>query len=127
MVNFNKFKNRLCLLKDFFYKRLFLTGMPLELLIEVTNKCNLRCIMCSRTKNPPTSEDYINFSLFQRILDQAKDHIELVLFHGLGEPLLNPNIFKMIQLCHKLKIQTELSTNATVLSKKVSLRLLNSD
>lgn len=119
-------KNRLCLSKDFFFKKCFLKGVPFEILIEITNKCNLRCIMCGRTKNPPPSEGNVNFFLFQRILEENRDYLELVLLHGLGEPLLNPNIFKMIQLCHKLRVRTELSTNATVLSEEVCLRLLNS-
>lgn len=98
-------------------------GGPLTLTIESTAKCNLACPMCLRQRFyfPPRN---MEFSLFRKIIDEGKNSLEFAVPYGVGEPLLNPEIFDMIAYCTKHRIPTGISTNATVLTEDYSRRLI---
>ncbi len=120
-----KTRNRLSLLKAYVSGKSYVPGGPLTLTIESTAKCNLACPMCLRQRIyfPPRN---MEFSLFRKIIDEGKDSLEFAVPYGVGEPLLNPEIFDMIGYCTKLGIATGISTNATVLSEEYSRRLIES-
>lgn len=121
----NKLFNRIKLVVSYFLRRPEALGMPVEASIEVTTRCNLDCIMCPRGAiNRPIKD--MDFSLFKRIIDEIKDFAELIYLHGLGEPLLNKNLFKMIEYAKKKGIRVGISTNATLLDKEKADKLLNS-
>lgn len=119
-------KNRIRLLNSFLKKETISSGLPVELVIEVTNFCNLNCIMCSRQLMRRPVE-HMDFSLYKKIIDEIKNYIELVYLHGLGEPLLHPEIFKMIDYAKEAKIPTGMSTNATILDQAKTEQLLKSN
>jgi radical SAM protein with 4Fe4S-binding SPASM domain len=118
-----KTRNRLALMAAYVSGRTHVPGGPLTLTIESTAKCNLSCPMCLRQRIyfPPRN---MEFSIFRKIIDEGKDFLEFAVPYGVGEPLLNPEIFDMIAYCTKLGIPTGISTNATVLSEESSRRLI---
>jgi pyruvate-formate lyase-activating enzyme len=120
-----KTSNRLALMKAYLGKNPQVPGWPLTLTIESTAKCNLFCPMCMRQKIyfPPRDMD---FSVFQKIIDEGRDFLEFAVPYGAGEPLLNPEIFDMISYCTKLRIPTGISTNGTLLSEEYSRKLIES-
>jgi radical SAM protein with 4Fe4S-binding SPASM domain len=120
-----KTRNRLALMKAYLGKHPHVPGWPLTLTIESTAKCNLFCPMCMRQKIyfPPRDMD---FSVFQKLIDEGKDFLEFAVPYGAGEPLLNPEIFDMISYCTKLRIPTGISTNGTLLSEEYSRKLIES-
>ncbi len=124
----NKIKNRLSLLSDFLTKREKTKGLPLEIGIEVINICNLSCIMCpyeemvAKKIRPPGK---MKFSLFKKIIDEIAPLAELVYLHGLGEPLLHPQIFKFIEYAKDKGLRVGISTNAMLLNEEESRKLLD--
>jgi radical SAM protein with 4Fe4S-binding SPASM domain len=104
-------------------RKIRVPGGPLTLTIESTTKCNLSCPMCLRQRIyfPPRN---MKLSLFRKIIDEGRDFLEFAVPYGVGEPLLNPEIFDMIAYCTKLDIRTGISTNATVLSEDYGRRLI---
>ena len=68
---------------------------PLEISLELTNYCNLRCIMCP---NPSLKRDrgYMSGNLFKTIVN-GLSHESGFLFlpQGFGEPLLHTEIFDL--------------------------------
>lgn len=92
-------------------------GKPRYLLLELSNRCNLRCIMCER-KNMKREQGDMKFELFKKIIDQSKKTTELVDFSFWGEPTLNKDFFKMVDYCKKNKVKTLVSTNFSRLTKK---------
>jgi radical SAM protein with 4Fe4S-binding SPASM domain len=68
----------------------------------------------------------MDYDLFRKIIDENKKSVELVLPFAGGEPLMYPHIFDVIAYCKRAGIKTELSTNATLLTREMSLRLLSS-
>ncbi len=119
----HKTRNRLALMKAYISRRSRVQGWPLTLTIESTAKCNLFCPMCLRERIyfPPRN---MEFSVFQKIIDEGRDYLEFAVPYGAGEPLLNPQIFDMIAYCTKLGIPSGISTNGTVLSEEYSRKLI---
>jgi radical SAM protein with 4Fe4S-binding SPASM domain len=121
----SKTRNRLALMKAYMGRKSLVPGGPLILTIESTAKCNLSCPMCLRQRIyfPPRNMD---FDVFRKIIDEAKDCLEFAIPYGVGEPLLNPKIFEMIAYCKRQDVPVGISTNATVLSEKMARRLIES-
>jgi radical SAM protein with 4Fe4S-binding SPASM domain len=120
---YSQMHNRIGLLKSYLLKRTHVPGGPLTLAIESTAKCNLFCPMCPRESIyfPPRN---MELPLFRKISDEGRDFLEFAVPYGVGEPLLNPEIYEMISYCRKLGVPTGLSTNATVLTEKASRMLI---
>lgn len=120
-----QFRNRLGLLKSYLLRRSRVPGGPLSLSIESTAKCNLFCPMCPRETIYFPPKD-MELSLFQKIIDEARDFLEFAVPYGVGEPLLNPEIYDMLAYCKRAGVPTGLSTNATVLTEAASRKLIAS-
>jgi radical SAM protein with 4Fe4S-binding SPASM domain len=118
-------KNRIRLLKSFLSKETVSRGFPVEIAIEITNHCNADCIMCPRQKMT-RKKGFMDFNLFKKIVDEAKEYTEFVFLHLAGEPLLHPKLMQMIDYCDQIGLKTGLSTNAIILDKIKSEQLLDS-
>jgi radical SAM protein with 4Fe4S-binding SPASM domain len=118
---FNRFK----LFRDYLLRRTACSGKPVEISIETTTKCNLRCPMCTREQLVPALTD-MSYDLFKRIIDQGQNYLELVVPMNLGEPLMNPRIYEIIRYCKSKGLSVLISTNGTLLNENNSRRLLES-
>lgn len=118
-------KNRISLMRYYLLKNTQVSAFPTVVQIELTNRCNLNCMMCPRQKMTRQVGD-MSWELFKQIIDQLKGKTEIAILHLLGESLLNPHLFKMIDYCQKMGIRTILSTNSTLLKGKKVEALLNS-
>ena len=101
-----------------------LQAYPMTLIIENTTKCNLECPMCPREFGYYPPEDF-SYDLFKHVIDEIRDQTELVFPWGAGEPLMNPDVYKMIRYCSDANIYTVVSTNATLLTEKRSHQLID--
>jgi MoaA/NifB/PqqE/SkfB family radical SAM enzyme len=100
-------------------------GMPSAVQIEVSNRCNCSCIMCNiEEMNKLRPPKFLSMQEVKGILDQFP-YVKHVALAGLGEPLLNPHIIDMVDLCTQRGIKSEIFTNAMLLSKD-KIRLLTS-
>lgn len=71
-------------------------GLPRELYVEVTNRCNSRCQTCIRTFELLEPLRDLTLTEFQTIMDQFPV-LDRVVLHGIGEPLLNAELVAMIR------------------------------
>ncbi len=97
--------------------------------IEITNICNLNCEFCPETKREPKT---MSIETFSYILDQVKPYTDYLYFHVKGEPLLHPEIDKLLDICYEKGFKVNLTTNGTLINKvkekllmKESLRQIN--
>ena len=95
---------------------------PDQVLIEVTNHCNIRCIMCGRTYYP-RPRGYMSFDLYRELIDQLRVPLDINHF-GLGEPLLHKHIVDMIRYSSEHGMRTQLVTNGTLLTPDISRELI---
>ncbi|MDL1957548.1 MAG: radical SAM protein [Candidatus Desulfofervidus auxilii] len=88
----------------------------LILQIEPTRKCNLNCKICMR-QNLNKKNVQLSFENFKKVLNFG--NFRHVCLHGWGEPLLNSQIFQMIEYAESQGISTELTTNGTLLKENL--------
>jgi MoaA/NifB/PqqE/SkfB family radical SAM enzyme len=94
--------------------------------IELTRRCNLRCIYCS-THSQAVNDNYANadmdFNKFKKFVPQLKGHIEVLDLHGAGEPLLYPKLPDAIVEAKKFVPKVMTVTNGVLLNKDNTRRL----
>lgn len=86
--------------------------------VEITNVCNLDCSFCHGTKRNPGFMTAGQFSLAAGKLRPYSDYIYL---HLMGEPLLHPELEKILEICRELDYHTAITTNGTLLKEKYPL------
>jgi radical SAM protein with 4Fe4S-binding SPASM domain len=124
--SFAKFLNRQKTILSYRKGRVNCDHSPSELILEITNHCNLECIMCPRP-NMKRKLGFMSFDLFKTIIDQVKNKVELVyLAGGLGEPTIHPRLKEMIEYCKVTDVRVGISTNATLLNDKICDAILSS-
>lgn len=80
--------------------------------VEITNRCNLRCSFCAGTSRPPASMDP---DFFAAVLAQVRPLTGQVCLHVLGEPLLHPELPRILEHCAAAGLLVNLTTNGTLL------------
>lgn len=69
---------------------------PTTLWIEVTNHCNMNCLMCDRDGLDRRREN-MQWPIFEKIVDEAVGMgIRRIKLNRFGEPLLHPDIHRMV-------------------------------
>lgn len=107
-------------------------GYPINLDIEASMACNLRCPMCPRTvrineKDKKLRESaHFDFALYKRLIDEAAEiGVYAVKLNWLGEPLMNPRIVDMVKYAKDRGIEDVLmNTNAVLLTEEMSRNLI---
>ncbi len=113
-------------------KERYTSHFPLNLDIETTDLCNLKCPMCARTiKDADKSEHevksrYIDKEAYMNIIDQAVEHgVKAVKLQYLGEPLLHKDVVFQVEYAKKKGVlDVMFNTNAVLLTPELSAQLL---
>jgi len=98
--------------------------LPRSLYIETTSRCNSLCETCILTFGGREPQKDLEWSRFRTIVDQFPA-LERVLLHGIGEPLLNRDLPRMISHLKARGATVLFNSNAITLSLKVSRALLD--
>lgn len=89
---------------------------PIQLIIELTNSCNGRCITCLNS-SMKRSRGVMDFELFKKIVDESLKclYLEAVHLYGIGEDYLIPNVMDYfdyaISRYYEAGVRTVLITN----------------
>jgi radical SAM protein with 4Fe4S-binding SPASM domain len=108
-------------------------GYPLEvkipnnIMIEVTNICNLKCKMCYNQRMK-RKKGLMSFSLFKKIVDQAHElNIENIGLYTTGESFLHPRIFEFIKYAKDKGIKyVYITTNGQALNDEKINKIIES-
>ena len=92
-----------------------LQSYPRRLVFELTNACNLNCIMCGRNAADfkPTVFDMDIFRSFVPLMDT----VEEVTLMGWGEPTIHPNFIEMLEIINRHSARKYFCTNGMNLKK----------
>ncbi|MFH2010969.1 MAG: radical SAM protein [bacterium] len=118
--------NRLRIARDYLLRRPVCGGLPVELTIEVTSRCNLRCPSCPRSDGVPRGVGDMSLETYRRILDQAAPALEFAFLHMAGEPLFHPQLRSFFDEAEVRGVRTGLSTNGTRLDRERAQQLIDS-
>ena len=104
---------------------MFEMKFPKHIEIEITNHCQLKCVMCpNRVMTRP--KGFMSCDILDKILSEAKGRTRSCYMHMIGEPLLHKQLLPMIQKVSSCGIRTSISTNAVLLDEDMAISLLNS-
>lgn len=102
-------------------------GLPYAVQMEITTKCNLRCEMCARSKEQAGAVNSdMPLDLFNSIVTKLRYPTRHVTLVGLGEPLLNPQVYSMIRSAKENGLKVSLISNFALLDRDKSLALIDS-
>lgn len=90
--------------------------MPIKMDYEAGSRCNFRCTMCLMSELSEKRPPEMKFESFKKSLDEQYGLVEIKL-QGLGEPLLNPDFFKMVHEAVSRKIWVRTTTNGSLLDR----------
>lgn len=98
--------------------------MPRSLYIETSSRCNLTCATCSLTYDPKEPGEELAWENFVRVIDQFPE-LDRVVLHGLGEPLLNRNLGRMVAACKARGAYVLFNTNGILLRPNRQAELID--
>lgn len=118
--------NRLRLATEYLRGKEVSAGFPKHLRIELTNRCNLACIMCPITEMDRDLGN-MDLDLFKKIAREAAEGgTTFVYLHAWGESTIHRNMFDMVREAKKVGLQVGLSTNCTLLNEKKAQEVVDS-
>lgn len=85
--------------------------------IEITSKCNERCIHCYIPGEHRGAE--IELSMFQDILRQCREMNILHLTITGGEPMLHRNFIEFLMMCREYELSVNVLSNLTLLTDEI--------
>jgi len=90
---------------------------------NIIKKCNLRCIHCYANADITSKEKGLDHKEALSLIDDlAEFGVPVLVFSG-GEPLLRTDIIELISYAVKKGIRTVLSTNGTLITHDIALKL----
>lgn len=101
--------------------------IPTNIMVELTNICNLRCKMCYN-KYMKRKKGFMSYELFKKIVDQAKElNIENLGLYTTGESFLHPQLFDFIKYAKEKGIKyVYITTNGQAIEEDKILKIFES-
>lgn len=85
-----------------------------KIYIEITNICNLSCSFCAKNARKPK---FMSIEEFTTILNKIKGYTEYIYLHVMGEPLMHPEINKLINIANQKGFKVNITTNGFLIDK----------
>ncbi|MFA6217644.1 MAG: radical SAM protein [Candidatus Omnitrophota bacterium] len=94
-----------------------------EVIISITNRCNLQCAMC---QIPLRAAPEMTTPELKGLIEDIVDlHPRSIVFSG-GEPLMRPDIGELIAFANQRKVNTCLTSNGTMITDQTAAMLASS-
>ena len=103
----------------------FALPSPVEAYFEVANRCNSKCATCPLTFAPQERAHYLGYEELVSLMAQLPDLRRAVL-HGIGEPLLNRELPRMISHLKARGVYVLFNSNALLLTDERQRELISS-
>jgi len=106
----------------------YLYSSPYKLIVDTNNVCDLKCIHCPTGKGAfGRPKGFMTFDSYRKIIDEIGKHIYIVDLFNWGEPLLNKEIYEMINYAESNNICTNIHSNLNAeLDTDSAVRLIQS-
>ena len=81
--------------------------------LEISDYCNLSCKFCT---SPRRNKNMLSLDNYKNIVNKINGHAKELYLHVLGEPLVHPYIFEMIDYASDF-FNVNITTNGRLISK----------
>ena len=98
--------------------------LPRSLYLETSSRCNSLCETCILTFGGREPQRDLTWDEFRHVVDQFPD-LERVLLHGIGEPLLNRDLVRMVAHLDARGAYVLFNSNAITLSHQIARALID--
>jgi radical SAM protein with 4Fe4S-binding SPASM domain len=104
------------------FKRVQLKSLPVNIMIEPCNICNLKCLGCiTGTKHEESIEpQMLNLEQFKKIFDQCKEYVFNISLYNWGEPFLNKDIFSIVDYATSNKCAVTVHSNFNIFDESMA-------
>src|SRR5712692_6268016 len=99
--------------------------LPRSLYLETTSRCNSLCETCILTFGGREPQKDFGWEEFRRVVDQFPA-LDRVLLHGIGEPLLNRDLIRMIAHLKERGATVLFNSNVITLGHRLRRQLIES-
>jgi pyruvate-formate lyase-activating enzyme len=100
---------------------------PYRAIIDVSNACSLRCPYCATGARefgrPP---GFIPLENVQQLMEKVGKHLYVAFLYNWGEPLMHPEIGKVVECVHSHDVMTIISSHLNTRDRSKLEALLNS-
>lgn len=100
------------------------TGVPVVIVWNFTNKCNLNCLHCHQNSSPHSSDPELTPKQVPKVIDKMGEAgVSILTFSG-GEPLLRSDLYDAIKRATDCGMLCTVASNGTLLTRKVAEKLV---
>ena len=107
-----------------FRRRRLLSHTITQLNIELTNRCNLACVMCPVNRDMVRERHDLDAEAYRRLINENPD-VDLILMFQWGESLLVQDFYDRVRYATDRGIRVMVTSNGTLLTEKVCDKLLD--
>ena len=94
--------------------------------IELTNKCNYKCLMCpTGIRSLKREKGYMADKTYYKILEEAEKHGTPMRFIGWGEPTLHKKLLDYLNDAKKSGLLCHINTSGSLMTEALADKLLN--
>lgn len=98
-------------------------GVPITIVWNFTNKCNLNCLHCHQDSSPMSSYPELTTSQAFKVLDNMSNAGVAVLTFSGGEPLLRKDIYDVIERANDSGMLCTIASNGTLMTSEAAKKL----
>lgn len=95
------------------------TAVPVVVVWNVTNRCNLACIHCHQDSGEPERRELTTEEAFTLIDHLGRAGVSILTFSG-GEPLVRPDLFDVIKRADEAGMMCTIASNGTLITADVA-------
>jgi len=99
------------------------TGVPVVIVWNFTNQCNLNCLHCHQDSHPTPNQVELNTSQALKVVDNIADAGASILTFSGGEPLMREDIYEVAKYASDRGIFCLIETNGTLITPEVPEKL----
>ena len=86
--------------------------------LEITSCCNLACSFCPGTRR---EKRFLSVEEFRVLTERLRPHTRYLYLHLMGEPLLHPQLERLLDIAARQDFRVMITTNGTLLPQREEL------
>ena len=103
-----------------------MNNIPICVVIYLTNYCSLKCKHCFLTQKDNLNKNMIDYNILKKVLDDLKENNVYMIAYTGGDPMLHPDIFKILNYTSELNMLPLLGISGIGITKEKAKKIYDS-